>query len=80
MSVWEWEHNILVSESDRRENESWRHSWWLSSHQTGRGFKICQGCPDANKGYGYCISHCMQYQTIIGEANRKLKENEGGND
>ena len=80
MSTWEWEHNNLVSESNRGGNESQRHSWWLSSHQTGRGLKICQGCPNANKGYGYCISRCIQYQTIIGEANRKLKENEGGND
>lgn len=80
MSIWEWESNNPVSESDSRENENRRHSWRLSSHQAGRGLKICQGCPDANKGYGYCISHCMQYQTIIGEANRKLKESEGGKD
>lgn len=80
MSTWEWERNNPVAESDSRENDNRRHLWWLSSHQTGRGLKICQGCPDANKGYGYCISHCMQYQTIIGEANRKLKESEGGKD
>lgn len=80
MSTWEWERNNPVAESDGRENDNRRHLWWLSSHQTGRGLKICQGCPDANKGYGYCISHCMQYQTIIGEANRKLKESEGGKD
>ena len=80
MGEWEWGDKDLVSESGCRENDSSRNLWWLSSHQAGRGLKICQGCPDANKGYGYCISHCMQYQTIIGEANRKLKESEGGKD
>jgi len=80
VGAWEWGDNDLVPESDCWENESPSNLWWLSSQQPGRGLKICQGCPNANKGYGYCISHCMKYQTVIGEANRKLKESEGGND
>lgn len=80
MSAWEWEDNNLAQKSDCQGSEGPRNLWWLSSQRPGRGLKICQGCPNANKGYGYCISRCMQYQTIIGEANRKLKESEGGKD
>lgn len=78
MGAWEWEDNDLIPESDCRENDSQRALGWLSSQWTGNGWTICQGCPNANKGYGYCISHCVQYQTLIGEANRKRKESEGG--
>ena len=43
MGEWEWGDNDLVSESGCRENDSPRNLWWLSSHQAGRGLKICQG-------------------------------------